>query len=80
MKGIAIPTTNIGKDGVGSTNAALGGVASPSGGGSGAYVSRERASGNGHAGVKSLTGPVQMVDLTSPRNAIGGVSGVVTNQ
>jgi len=66
---------------MGQANAGVGGLPSPTAGGSSAYVGRERASGgNGHAGVKSLTGPVQMVDLTSPRNAIGGVSGVVTNQ
>ena len=71
------------KNDPGSGNAGLAALASPGGDGSSAYVSRERASGThpfGHAGVKSLNNPVPMADLTSPRNAIGGVSGVVTNQ
>ena len=42
------------------------------------YAQRDRP--NDNTGVKSLTNQVQMVELTSPRNAIGGVSGVVTNQ
>ena len=45
------------------------------------YAGRDRGTGgSGHGNVKSMTSPVQMVELTSPRNAIGGVSGVVTNQ
>ena len=83
LKSLQIATTHMGKNDAGSGNAGLASLAAPGGDGSSAYVSRERASGShpfGHAGAKALNSPVQMADLTSPRNAIGGVSGVVTNQ
>lgn len=80
LKGIQIPGAP-GKDGMGS-------LASPVGGGSSAYVSRERAQGSvpygaqGAGGVRSppAGGQMPMADMTSPRNAIGGISGVGPNQ
>ena len=64
-----------------SNNPALNGIPSPTAIGQSGFTGRDRGNaGAAHSNVKSMTSPVQMVELTSPRNAIGGVSGVVTNQ
>jgi len=49
-----------------------------------AYMSRGRASGGGNSfrnvGLKKPTSPTQIVaEITSPRQAIGGISGVASN-
>jgi hypothetical protein len=80
MRGLQISGPSAGKDGAASS------LVSPVGGGSSAYVSRDKAQGSvlygqGGGGIRSPGAGAQipMADMTSPRNAIGGISGV-TNQ